>query len=115
MTHRLRPWHPEDAQELFEATADPEIARQLPPFDTEADARAYIAKTAGSDDVVAYVISDDTEVVLGGVMAQLNRPMRTAWVSSPLTTATPLCQNPTCEARTVGWAMPTAVDSSMVR
>ena len=33
MTHRLRPWHPEDAQELFEATADPEIARQLPPFE----------------------------------------------------------------------------------
>ena len=81
MTHRLRPWHPEDAQELFEATADPEIARQLPPFETEAQARAHIAKLAGSDDIVAYVISDDSDAVLGGVMARLNRPMRTAWVS----------------------------------
>lgn len=80
-SHRLRPWHPEDAQELFDATADPEIARQLPPFDTEASARAHIAKLAGSDDVVTFVISDETEVVLGGVMAQLNRPMRAAWVS----------------------------------
>ncbi len=80
-THLLRPWHPEDARELFEAVRDPEIARQLPPFDTEAAAKAHIAKLAGSDDVVAYVISDESEVVLGGVMAQLNRPMRTAWVS----------------------------------
>lgn len=81
MTHRLRPWHPQDARELFEATADPEIARQLPPFETEAQARAHIAKLAGSDDIVAYVISDDSDAVLGGVMARLNRPMRTAWVS----------------------------------
>ncbi|HHU37985.1 MAG TPA: GNAT family N-acetyltransferase [Propionibacterium sp.] len=81
MTHQLRPWHPEDAQEMFDAASDPEIARQLPPFETEADARAYIAKSAGSDDVVAYAISDDSEKVLGGVMARLNRPMRTAWVS----------------------------------
>lgn len=81
MTHRLRPWHPEDAAEVFEAVRDPEIARQLPPFETEAEARAHLAKMNGSDDVVAYAISDDSEAVLGGVMAQLNRPMRTAWVS----------------------------------
>ena len=77
----LRPWHPEDAAELFEAARDPEIARQMPPFETEGEARAHIAKLAGSDDAVAFVISDETEVVLGGVMAHLNREMRTAWVS----------------------------------
>ncbi len=80
-TYQLRPWHPEDARELFEAVRDPEIARQMPPFRSEAEARALIAKFAGSDDVVAYVISDESEVVRGGVMAQLNRPMRTAWLS----------------------------------
>lgn len=80
MNH-LRPWRPGDAAELFAASSDPEIARQLPPFETEAQARAHIAKLAGSDDVVAFVNSDGTEAVLGGVMARLNRTMRTAWVS----------------------------------
>lgn len=79
--HRLRPWHPDDARELFEAIADPEIARQLPPFVTEADARAHIAKTGGDNNRVAFAIVDSDDVVLGGVAAQLNRRMRTAWVS----------------------------------
>ena len=40
---RLRRWHPEDAAVLYAAVQDEEIARQLPPLETEADARAYAA------------------------------------------------------------------------
>ena len=35
MTHRLRPWHPEDAAVLYAAVQDEEIARQLPPLETD--------------------------------------------------------------------------------
>lgn len=81
MTAHLRPWRPEDAEVLFAAIADEEIARQLPPFETESDARAHILKMAGNETYLSFAISDDADAVLGGVAAQLNRRMRTAWVS----------------------------------
>lgn len=81
MTHRLRPWRPEDAAALFAAAADPEVARQLPAFGDENAARTHLARLVGADDVAAFAVSDDSDAVLGGVMAQLNRRMRSAWVS----------------------------------
>lgn len=81
MTHRLRPWRPEDDAALFAAVADPEVARQLPAFEDEGAARAYLARLADADDVAAFAVSDAAGAVLGGVTAQLNRRMRSAWVS----------------------------------
>ncbi|MDO5534305.1 MAG: GNAT family protein [Propionibacteriaceae bacterium] len=79
--YRLRRWSSADAPALFAAIEDEEVSRQLPPFETEADARAHIAKTGGDDNRVAFAIVGPDDEILGGVAAQLNRRMRTAWVS----------------------------------
>lgn len=82
--YRLRPWRAGDAAVLLRSVADPEIARDLPPLGHLADAKAYVAKLAGHDDLVAFAIvrvDEAGDVVLGGVHARLDRVMRTAWVS----------------------------------
>jgi len=82
--YRLRPWGAGDAAVLLRAVGEPEIARDLPPLEHLADAKAYVAKLAGHDDLAAFAIvraGDNGDAVLGGVHARLDRVMRTAWVS----------------------------------
>lgn len=79
-SYRLRPWHVKDAAVLLAAIADEDIARQLPRFESLSDAEAHIVKACENDDRIAFCIVDSDEV-LGGVSASLNRTMRAAWVS----------------------------------
>lgn len=68
--YRLRPWGAADAPVLLRTVTEPEIARDLPPLEHLADAKAYVGKLAGDDDLVAFAIVREAEggdVVLGGV------------------------------------------------
>lgn len=76
----LRHWRDTDAPTLLDAVGDHEVARQLPDIGNVVEARSFIAKTNGDDGRISYAITLDGEVV-GGVAAQLNRQMRTAWIS----------------------------------
>ncbi|MFT3875922.1 MAG: GNAT family protein [Propioniciclava sp.] len=82
--YRLRSWRSADAPVLLRSVAEPEFARDLPPLQHLADAKAYVAKLAGDDDLIAFAIvrdDEDGDIVLGGVHARIDRVMRTAWVS----------------------------------
>ena len=82
---RLRPWRASDADVVWGTIlADAQVARQFPESQGPDRIAEYLL-APGRDDRVGFAIVDAHDAVVGGVAAQVNHRMRSAWVSYWLT------------------------------